>query len=326
MCYGFDGERALEQSLADRGTGRRSLLRGAAAGALGAGAVAAGVAAAPAAAAHGRDPGRGRQQQSMVPPDKISIQLYTVRAALRGDPGFDQSLRAIAGMGYPQVEQAGYYGRTAAELRAFYDELGIKCTSSHDGISDSEEALQTKLENARTLGQDFIVVPYLRSDSADDWKRWAERMNHEARRARSYGLRYGYHNHAHEWTIDLGGGKTPWDVLTSELDPRYVHLEIDLYWTATAGFETGESDLDRFSIDVIRSAPQRVLQYHVKDRHGHDGDMADLGTGMLDFERVFRAHRVRQYIVENDTPDITPLATAAIGYNYLRLGGGRGRR
>ena len=46
--------------------------------------------------------------------------------------------------------------------------------------------------------------------------------------------------------------------------------------------------------------------------------MADLGTGMIDFARVFQAHKVNEYIVENDTPDVTPLQTAQVGYSYLR--------
>ena len=60
------------------------------------------------------------------------------------------------------------------------------------------------------------------------------------------------------------------------------------------------------------------MQYHVKDRHADSGDMADLGTGMIDFSRIFRAHSVLEYIVENDTPDVSPLRTAEVGYNYLR--------
>jgi sugar phosphate isomerase/epimerase len=61
-----------------------------------------------------------------------------------------------------------------------------------------------------------------------------------------------------------------------------------------------------------------VLQYHVKDRDPDTGDMADLGTGMIDFARIFRAHQVLEYIVENDTPDVTPEQSAETGYDYLR--------
>jgi sugar phosphate isomerase/epimerase len=110
---------------------------------------------------------------------------------------------------------------------------------------------------------------------------------------------------------------TPWDVLTERLDPRLVHLEVDLYWAYTGGVNSGAADPLRFTIDVVRSAPQRVLQYHVKDRDGATGDMCDLGTGVIDFPAIFRKHKVQEYIVENDTPDVTPLTSAAVGHLYL---------
>jgi len=44
----------------------------------------------------------------------------------------------------------------------------------------------------------------------------------------------------------------------------------------------------------------------------------DLGTGMIDFTRIFKEHSVLEYIVENETPDVTPQQTAEVGYRYLR--------
>ncbi|MFI7616088.1 sugar phosphate isomerase/epimerase [Nonomuraea terrae] len=295
MCYGY-----------------RPTRRGLLAAGLGLGAAAfAATSMSPAAAASGPKP-KGRR----VPPGQISIQIYSVRDDLARD--YDATLTYLAEIGYPKVELAlGYFGRTAAQLREFLDGLGVHATSSHDGISPDDAALEAKISNALTLGQSYIVVPYLDSSNLDDWKGWAERMNVEAEAARAAGLHYGYHNHAHEFTTDLGGGTTPWDVLTSELDPKLVHLEIDIYWAVTGGVGVGAADPVGFAIDVIRDAPQRVLQYHVKDRH-LDGDMADLGTGTIDFRRVFEAHRVREYIVENDTPDVTPRRTSEVGYDYLR--------
>jgi sugar phosphate isomerase/epimerase len=315
MCFGYDGEGALRRSLEEKGASRRSLFRGAALGAAGVATVGAGLAA-PAVAA-GR-PGRGHGGRSRaVPHDRISIQLYTLRSALGGEPGFDVVLQRLAQYGYEKVEMAGYYGRTAAQMRAFLDGLGIRATSSHDGISADATALRTKLENAATLGQRYVVVPYLASSSLADWQRWADQMNAEAALAKRYGLRYGYHNHAHEFTTDLGGGTTPWEVLTERLDPRLVHLEVDLYWAYTGGVNTGAADPDRFAIDVVRRAPQRVRQFHVKDRDAATGDMCDLGTGVVDFPRIFRSHTVEEYIVENDTPDVSPLTSAAVGHLYL---------
>ena len=317
MCFGFDGDKALDASLAAGGTSRRSLFRGAA-GAAGALALTSGLAASATAgegrADHGQDQGDGGRK---VQHDRISIQLYTLRAALGGSPGFDTVLTRLAQYGYDKVEMAGYYGRTAVQMRGFLDGIGVRASSSHDGISASPAALRTKLENAATLGQRYVNVPFLASSSLADWQRWADQMNTEAVQARKYGLAYGYHNHAHEFTTDLGGGLTPWEVLTSRLDKRLVHLEVDLYWAYTGGVNTGQADPDQFAIDVVREAPQRVRQYHVKDRDAATGDMCDLGTGVVDFARIFSAHTVEEYIVENDTPDVTPLTSAAVGHLYL---------
>ncbi|EGD40624.1 sugar phosphate isomerase/epimerase [Nocardioidaceae bacterium Broad-1] len=317
MCYGFDGEGALRRSLEERGLSRRSMVKGAL-GAVAGGAMLAAVPGllSPAGAAVAAKRGACR-----VPPGRISIQLWTLRDDLNGAAGFDATMTRIAEMGYPRVEQAlGYFGKTAAELRAFYDDLGIRASSSHDGISATPAELQTKLQNAATLGQRYMVVPYLASSSLSDWQTWAEQMNVEAAAAKRYGIAYGYHNHAHEFTTDLGGGVTPWDVLTTELDPGLVHLEIDIYWAVTGGVNRGLSNDEAidFAIDTITSGPQRVRQYHVKDRNPATGDHVDLGTGFIDFAKVFEAHEVEEYIVENDTPEISPLRTAEVGYSYLR--------
>ena len=341
MCFGYDGDAALRESLERKGASRRGLIRGAVAGAAGATVLTAG---APAMAgkpgAHpGKGHGHGHGRQKEVPTDLISIQLYTLRAAMTTNASILQQLDQLAKFGYQRVERAGLYPAatgldTAAKLKAAFDARGLWASSSHDGIStvdgdptrlDSAK-LQKKLDDANTFRQKYLVVPYLNSNKLSDWQLWAEQMNIEARAAKRRGLRYGYHNHAHEFTIDLGGGVTPWDILTSTLDPKYVHLEVDLYWAYTGGVNTNAADPLQFAIDVISSAPQEVRQYHVKDRHGADavalynqqpGDMADLGLGVIDFPTIFKAHQAEEYIVENDTPDFQPAATANTGFRYL---------
>jgi sugar phosphate isomerase/epimerase len=317
MCFGYDGEGALRRSLDQKGASRRSLLRGAAAGATGVAALGAAGIAAPAVAHGGHSGDGGNGSKRSIQHDRISIQMYTLRAATTTVADADLVLTRLAQYGYERIELAGLLGRSARELRDKLDTLDIRASSSHDGISSDAAGLRTKLENAVTLGQRYIVVPYLYSEKLSDWQTWADQMNAEAAVAKRYGLRYGYHNHAHEFTIDLGGGLTPWEVLTSRLDPRLVHLEVDLYWAYTGGVNSGAADPDQFAIDVVREAPQRVRQFHVKDRDANTGDMCDLGTGVVDFPRIFRTHTVEEYTVENDTPDVTPLTSAAVGHLYL---------
>lgn len=323
MCFGHDGDGALRESLERKGASRRNVLRGAAVGAAGMAALGAGMGASPAVAAQsGASPRHDRQVQEK----RISIQLYTLRDAMRTPAQVELVLDRLAQYGYPRVERAGLYSYTAVEMKKLLDDRGIWASSSHDGIAGTAAALNKKLDDANTFGQKYINVAYLNSPNLADWQRWADQMNTEAAAARRRGLRYGYHNHAHEFTIDLGGGTTPWDVFMAELDPKLVHLEVDLYWAYTAGVNLGEADPLAFANEVVRTAPLEVRQYHVKDRHGADavalydeqpGDMADLGTGVIDFPSIFAEHQVEEYIVENDTPDVSPLTSAAVGKLYL---------
>jgi sugar phosphate isomerase/epimerase len=323
MCYGHDGHSALCEAQhraglnREGGVARRGFLAGlgatAAAGALGL------AGAGPASAAGGvaAQPAKGRPGRRKVPRGHISIQLYTLRSDL--EKNYDRTLRYVADAGYVRVEQAGYYGRTARQLKRFHDRLGLRTTSAHEGLSEQRSALEQKIANAVTLGHSYVNVPYLASDDPEQWKRWAYQINSEAAAFQREGIAYGYHNHAHEF-VALANGQRPWDIFMAELDPVNVHLEADLYWVWTGAIEgdDGADDPLQFVIDTINDAPLKVRQYHVKDRDESTGDMCDLGTGVVDFAAIFANHQVEEYIVENDTPDVTPRQSAEVGYDYLR--------
>lgn len=65
-------------------------------------------------------------------PHQIGLQLYSVRDDCAKDlPGV---LEAVGKMGYQGVEFAGYYGRSASELRKMLDANGLKCCGTHTGL------------------------------------------------------------------------------------------------------------------------------------------------------------------------------------------------
>ncbi len=213
MCFGYDGEGALRRSLEEKGASRRSLLRGAAAGAAGA-AVARERLAAPAAAhvvtAAGTAPG------ASVPHDRISIQLYTLRDAIDGRARLRHG--AAPGSRSTATRRSSSPATTAAPPA---DPRPAR-RPRHPGVLEPRRDQRRRggaAHQARERGDARAAVrhralPQLRH-SLSDWQTWADQMNAEAAVAKRYGLRYGYHNHAHEFTIDLGGGLTPWEVLTS---------------------------------------------------------------------------------------------------------------
>ena len=281
----------------------------------------AGTVAVPAAAAGPAAASGGRRR---VPADQISIQLYTVRDVLAADPA--GTIATLADIGYTRVETAGTAGLTAAAFRALLDANGIRATSGHFGIPQPFDAAawRVTLADARTLGCHYVVHPFFGVGDngpirdAAVWRAFAQDLNRAGAIARQAGFDFGYHNHHFEFLpLADGSGRTPFDLLTATADPRLVHLELDLYWSWR-----GTAD----PVDVIRAHRGRVRQFHCKDMN-IDSGFADLGTGLIDFGRIFAQSEVagvREYIVERDdagTGDREPedaLDTAAVGYRFLR--------
>jgi sugar phosphate isomerase/epimerase len=257
-----------------------------------------------------------------VPPDRISIQLYTLRDQLAADlPG---TLRALRQIGYRRVEHAGFVGRTVTQFKAELDAAGLRATSGHVGIPQpfNAAAWSASLQDARTLRSTYIVHPFFGIDFGTGevtrdratWAAFARDLNRAGRMARDAGLKLGYHNHNWEFfRLTDDPSRTAFDVLIEETDRRYVHFELDLFWAIRGA---------RDPVDLTERLGDRVLQYHVKDMN-QAGSFDDVGNGLIDFARIFREHAVAEYIVERDdagTPPRTPpqaIDTARVSYRYL---------
>src|SRR3954451_10837561 len=189
----------------DDGLDRRKFLAGAAAGSA---ALTFGVAPA-LARARGKGHSHGHGGGS-IPREKISIQLYTLRDQMAADAA--RTLKTLARIGYRTVEHAGFVGRTAAEFKQLLNAAGLRATSGHQGIPQPFDAAawQAQLNDARTIGQRYIVNPaspitFFPSDgdlskirgltTSTAWKAYAADLNRAGLAARQPGLRLGFHNH-----------------------------------------------------------------------------------------------------------------------------------
>ena len=244
----------------------------------------------------------GGHRPLRVPKDKISIQLYTLRSVLETD--LEGTLDALADIGYRKVELAGTYGRSAAEFRKLLDARRIKATSTHVGIDGD---INQAIADAKILGNLRSNVPWANFGTLAEWQAFADKLEAAGKAYRRAGIGFGYHNHNQEF--QAVEGVRPFDVLTSRTSRRNVSFEMDLFWVVAGGADP---------VREFYEIAGRVRQYHVKDRTP-DGGFADLGEGVIDFRRIFRANRpleVEEYIVENDQP-VDALKCAETGYNYL---------
>jgi sugar phosphate isomerase/epimerase len=301
-------------------TSRRGFLRTAAATAA-----VVGTSSALAAPALANDAGTRGSSRHRVPPDQISIQLFTLRDQLAID--LEGTLQALSDIGYTRVEHAGFVGRTVTEFKAALDAAGLRATSGHVPIPQPFDpaAWSASLADANVLGSRYIVHPFFGINfgtgevvrTTAPWRAFARDLNRAGRMARDAGLKLGYHNHNWEFfRLTDNPSRTAYDVLTDTTDPDLVHLEMDLFWVTRGA---------RDPVDLIEQNRGRVLQYHVKDMN-QAGGFTDPGQGLLDFARIFRHSDeagVREYIVERDDAGSPPrqpadaLDTARVGYQFL---------
>jgi len=241
---------------------------------------------------------------------KVGLQLYTVRDMMKADlPG---TLRKVAEIGYKEVEFAGYFDRTSAQIRELLHSNGLTSPSSHIGVDILEKEPQKAFAFAKSIGNEWVILPWLpeeRRKTADDWKAMAALLNKTAAQAKAAGLRFGYHNHNFE--LMPIGGMRPLDMLLTETDPSLVDFEMDLYWVKFAGGDP---------LDYFNRFPKRFPLVHVKDSAGPpDNRMVDVGQGTIDFRSIFAASDkagIKHYIVEHDQP-ADPIATLRNSYKYL---------
>jgi len=237
---------------------------------------------------------------SLLPVDRIGLQLYSVRDAVSSD-GFDKVLGKLAQIGFRHVEFAGYTQGTTPEitvkqLRALLDKHGLKASGSHVSASD-DASMKAILDDAEVLGipqvGNSLVLPG-GPPSTDGWKSAADTANHLGELASKRGMQYYLHNHFQEWAPCIDdSSKCGHDIFLAECDPRYVFLELDIYWCYVGASQNN----DRFDPlkDYILKHSDRYKLFHVKDgKKDQTGkyadaldDICDVGEGNIDFQNIF---------------------------------------
>ena len=268
--------------------------------------------------------------------NRIGVQLYSVRDRMEKD--FTGTLESVAKIGFKEVEFAGYYNQSPEQVRATLDRLGLRAPSSHIMLADISKDIPGQVKAARTIGLEYITVPALFGPltgkvAPDFWPKTAAEFNRVGKALKAEGIGFAYHNHSFEFE-KLPDGRTGYDVLLAETDPAFVNFELDLLWATVAGQDP---------VAMFQKNPGRFVMWHVKDVKGVDaaraiatssegstiqklqkvgGSLAAVGTGDIDFKRIFAAANVsgmKHFFVENDAAPQTASSLADIETSYKNL-------
>lgn len=238
----------------------------------------------------------GQQPKAQEPVKKdIALQLYSIRNVI-GDAekyaaNHESVFKALAEMGYTAVEAANYngdegllYGVKPEQYKADLEAAGLKSLSSHIGHSLSAEELKTgnfdesmkwwdkAIAVHKAAGCSYIVTPsFPIPDNLKDLKTYCDYFNAVGKKCAEAGIKYGYHNHAHEF--NKVEDKVVYDFMLENTDPNYVFFQMDVYWACMGR---------TYPVEYFRKYPGRFKMLHIKDHY-------ELGeSGMVGFDAIFK--------------------------------------
>jgi len=262
--------------------------------------------------------------------DRIGLQLYTVRGAMKTD--FEGTIGRVAATGYKEVEFAGYFDHSPKDIRALLDQNRLTSPSCHVGYDVVEKKWAETIEAAKIVGHSYIICPWIDEKQRVEpggWKRAVDLFNKAGEISQKSGIQFGYHNHSFEFEpAETLGGKLPYDFFLEELDSKLVTMEMDLCWISVAGKDP---------LTYFEKYPGQFPLVHVKDwvkdsTHSsgykgamgqsvkYKGRMADVGQGTVNWKRIFTHSEkagIKHYFVENDDPK-SAFDDIKVSYDYLQ--------
>ena len=232
----------------------------------------------------------------------LSVQLYTVRAALAADP--DATLAQLAALGFRLVEPFALLEHRDALLEGL-PRHGLIAPTSHADILGAER--DAVFAAAGQLGIGTVIQAWTepaRWASVEGILALAAALSDAAHVAADLGLRVGYHNHEFELASRIDG-RHALEVFADRLHPDVV-LEVDTWWAHVGGADVPEL-LDRLG--------DRVVALHLKDGDGSGGGhvQVPLGQGVLPVRAIVAAAPTAIRVLELDD-------TAGDLFEAIRIG------
>lgn len=257
---------------------------------------------------------------------KIGVQLYTAREEMAKD--VEATLATIAGIGYKEIEFAGYFDKTPKAIRQMLDKHGLTSPSTHIALADITAKLPEVLEASHVIGHRYIVMPYLDDATRaqpDIYKKVADTLNKAGAEAKKANIEIAYHNHNFEFVAV--NGTSHFESLMGMLDPKLVQVELDLCWATSANQDP---------VALFKKYPGRFPMVHVKGLRKKPAngaatpipdvlpDVTDVGQDgdVIDWKAIFAQSSVggvRHYFVEHDQPkNHDPFTSLKASYGYLK--------
>ncbi|HMH35095.1 MAG TPA: sugar phosphate isomerase/epimerase [Puia sp.] len=275
----------------------------------------------------------------------VGLQLYTLGNLMTTDT--KGTLQKLAAIGYKELESAGsqkgnWYGYKPKEFAALVKDAGMHWRSAHVGgapftmaqimkmaktaedsariqkmapminnmakIPNLKDNHQQLADEAAEGGLSYLVCSSIPVNTMDEIKTAVEVFNKSGEACKKNGVQFAYHNHQTEF--DVIEGNRPFDYILNNTDKALVKMELDLAWATKAKQDP---------VELFKLHPGRYPLWHVKDLDKNTMNPAEVGTGVVDFKRIFdhaKESGMKYFFVEQDGAP-QPMQNVTNSYNYL---------
>ncbi len=267
---------------------------------------------------------------------KVGLQLYSIREDMEKD--MDAALKAVKEMGYDYVEFAGYFGKTAEEVKMLLDKYGLEAVSVHQAIDIFEDDAQAAVDYLKTLGVKYCAIPWCDiSGYMDNWDGTIAKFTKVGELLKTNGIKLAYHNHDFEFQkID---GEYVMDKLYSTMPADLLQPEFDTCWVHYAGVNPAEYikkyagrleilHLKDFVCEKLGGGPVYGLidtsgnEMKSKSKEDNGFRYMPVGSGIQDWDAILTAAEeagVEYVIVEQDqSPERPAMESAKMSRDYLK--------
>ena len=274
----------------------------------------------------------------------VAIQVYGLRDLLENTPeNFKNVMEEVKYLGYDGVELAGDYGLKPEFIRDTLNEIGLVPLSAHVPFADMMENLDKVIDEYKTIGVQYLVMPYMAEEyrpgvNREGFDKFIPLLNKVGEKIHAAGMTFLYHNHDFEF-VRLENGKWGYDEMFESIPHENLMPELDTCWCDVA---TGEP------VKFIKKYTGRIPVVHLKDyiKKGQPKNMykligidsseseeddgsyfgyRPLGFGQMIWQPVLEqaiASGTQWVVVEQDEHyDLNPLEAARRSRDYLRIFG-----
>ncbi len=239
---------------------------------------------------------------------EVGIIMGTARDYLREDT--EQGLKRLKDLGIKYLEGAGSRVMPRAEYKKLLDKYGFEVIAGGVGFDKLENAdsVKKQIENLKFFGAKYAVCYWIPHNGDDftfaDMQKGVEVFNKAGKQMAESGISLLYHAHGYEFRPYDGPG-TMYDYFMEHTDPKYVNVEMDVFWMRNPGQNPAA---------LLRKYPGRFPITHLKDRlpgsvdnlNGRQDPQRNvvLGTGDVNISEVMKVAKevgVKYHMIEDES-------------------------